>query len=362
MLPAIRVRQALSARARRVFDANQFCLRRQYWSAILLFLVIGGHGNRDNRDKAARRRGRLDAVHMPPAMVRSASPVRWGVNEVNSPSGHMFADRDEPPTPGTDGVRRWEDGFVRRVGNADRKDATSPVMHLDRSRDAVVHCLARELLWLHAGALRHSEDHHRLLLGRKGAVGTSQLLEAVVCVAAGMLPSLVCCHVSYVDGALDLPWDVIARAVRRRGLGRCSRRWSWGLGVTSMRDLEAQLESANVRVLLVVDGLDSAFSSRCSAPAAVPEQLAGLGNSKCGRIMCVATGGSEHLERLCFGLLSKSDPLVVNTYRNYSSVDLNSRKFQPVWIEPMMRQEDCRQGAEQTASSDRRRDAALHCD
>jgi hypothetical protein len=178
------------------------------------------------------------------------------------------------------------------------------------------------------GELAGRNRFRRLLLGRK-SVGKTALLDAIQSAASDVFGDrIVLCNINYGYRPTPvLPSQAILQAA---GLAVPD-------GSRPATYVDEQLKKAGKFVFLVVDELQFVYEDRDKYPEGrqMIMELLSIGDSAAGRIHCVITGSSSNMRRLCFGKLHLTDE-IRQQYPNYTRQDMNSTKYMPVWIYPML--------------------------
>lgn len=202
-------------------------------------------------------------------------------------------------------------------------------LFLDESRTTFLQQNAQLLDQLAKGELIDRNRFRRLLLGRK-AVGKTLLLQRMCQNVQIISPTIVAVYMT-LDSNTTTPFRHIANQ-----LGIAER-------IVSETTINEHLRNHNQKIFLVIDELQLLFTQLYENGFANQfiDELGVLGGSTEGTIHAIVTGSSTDLRRLCFAKMKMAE--AADQYPNYRGVDLNSTKFQPQWIYPLVELKDFRE-------------------
>ena len=258
-----------------------------------------------------------------------------------------------------------------------------PECVLDKTRKDFVHEQGLTIQDLMNGDLKQRNRFRRLLLGCKG-VGKTMLLKSLIQAASKAYPELLTLYVSYAD-TQDVEFRLakaICRHLKKSGINldvaqylqeacvdesTCtiiqkqglnwydhilfgSEEYFRNLGITAgmaselvasastpplFTRISGLLQLAGKRLFLVVDEFQDLYTTATDSMLSrlTIKDAYALGEDTNGQIHCIISGSSTYLRHLAFAKLPKD---LHSQFPNYSSLDLNSTKYQARWIYPFL--------------------------
>ncbi len=200
-------------------------------------------------------------------------------------------------------------------------------LFLDRSRTAFLERQHNILQRLVGSKLKNKNRFRELLLGVK-AVGKTRMLKLVQDYAIRNYEQIVSIYVSYDSYGNDLLTKVYSKL--HPNFDYHPDAIDVDVAVELIEDL---LRTQNVFLLFMIDEFQFVYSKNHLGKLIV-SQLMQLSNSNSGRIHCIVSGSSTMLRKLAFAKLSLLD--AAQRYDSYELKDLNSTKFNPHWIYPII--------------------------